>query len=52
MKGLLRDEFGSGDLQGNEYTDHLRQQTTDFMSNVPSSSHVNLAELENYNKKR
>ena len=52
MKGLAKNEFGSGDLQSHEHADQLHQQTTDFMSNVPSSSHVNLAEIENYHKKR
>ena len=52
MKGLLRNEFGSRDFQTDERADQLHQQTTEFMSSVPSSSHVNLAEITDYNKKR
>ena len=55
MKGLLRNEFGSRDFQTDEradWRDQLHQQTTEFMSSVPSSSHVNLAEITDYNKKR
>ena len=52
MAGLLKTELGSSDFQANEHAEQLQKQATGFMSNVPSSSHVNLAEITDYNKKR